>query len=676
MLLTTRETQLLTELLNSPTTVSLDQMMSILKVSKRTLYRELANLETTLNTVDASLVKVGRGHYKLTATTEAIGKLQSMVLTETSPELPTKARQHAILLTLLTATEPTSIHHFLESFQISNTTFFSDIKQLEDNLNHLPLTIVRKNGYEIEGPERHRRLLIANTLVMEINEYQFFHLVESEQDHHYFLHFVKRDHLLFAQTVTREVIEPRFGELSDRKLAFIILMLTLSIDRVSQNRPLADEKYSSQVNKEFLEIAKQVFATVAKETKRLYPVNEIVFFASMLSDFANSFDSDFFDDNFNSDLAYKVKKVISLVSQTTEVNFFEDLTLFKMLLTHISGVLTRAILEDETLNNPILEKITVQYSDITKAIKIALVAVFHDQQFSEEEVAYMVLHFANSFEKNAKPVNVNIAGISPSGIASTSMLEMQLHKHFPFINEIKFFRVGDIKRLNVDQHYDLVISTALLPGYNGNYILVSPLLVDDEVQQLKDAFRDISLKKRAPQQALVPISKRESYEEVVAFISETNQLLDHFSVEIINNLPELKQTLDGIVQRLPNAIITDWSTVSQKLLDRYLQAPIGIPNTNFALFHAASSQIKEPLFRIYDLKTPLTILAMDKQEIVMKRLLLMLGPSPMPPKTSQILGKISGSIIMNDLNIEIFNSGNKKIIYHLLSSLLIEEVTK
>ena len=34
----------------------------------------------------------------------------------------------------------------------------------------------------------------------------------------------------------------------------------------------------------------------------------------------------------------KLKQLIEAVSQETEVNFFEDTNLYKMLLTHLSGV--------------------------------------------------------------------------------------------------------------------------------------------------------------------------------------------------------------------------------------------------------------------------------------------------------------------------------------------------
>ena len=79
-----------------------------------------------------------------------------------------------------------------------------------------------------------------------------------------------------------------------------------------------------------------------------------------------------------------------------------------------------------------------QYEEIAEAIRLSLPLVFPQQQFSTEEIAYMVLHFANSLEKNPKVMEVNIAGVSPSGLASISLLEMQLRKQFPFINKITF----------------------------------------------------------------------------------------------------------------------------------------------------------------------------------------------------------------------------------------------
>ena len=44
----------------------------------------------------------------------------------------------------------------------------------------------------------------------------------------------------------------------------------------------------------------------------------------------------------------------------------------------------------------------VQYEEIANAIRQAVERIFQEKKLSEEEIAYMVLHFANSLEKVRK----------------------------------------------------------------------------------------------------------------------------------------------------------------------------------------------------------------------------------------------------------------------------------
>ena len=141
-------------------------------------------------------------------------------------------------------------------------------------------------------------------------------------------------------------------------------------------------------------------------------------------------------------------------------------------------------------------------------------------------------------------MEVNIAGVSPSGLASISLLEMQLRKQFPFINKITFFRVGDIEQDKIEGNYDLVISTSLLPGYRGKYKLVSPILLEEDIQELKEEFRLLSQKKRLSHAIPTPVSTREdTYEDVLAFIEEINRLLELFTLQTIDNGPNLERNI-------------------------------------------------------------------------------------------------------------------------------------
>ena len=72
---------------------------------------------------------------------------------------------------------------------------------------------------------------------------------------------------------------------------------------------------------------------------------------------------------------------------------------------------------------------------------------------------------------------------------------------------------------------------------DGTYILVSPLLLEEEVKQLKEAFSHIEKKKR---QKNTYNSNNEwmledTYEETMHFMEQINQLLDRFFIQELDN---------------------------------------------------------------------------------------------------------------------------------------------
>ncbi len=117
-----------------------------------------------------------------------------------------------------------------------------------------------------------------------------------------------------------------------------------------------------------------------------------------------------------------------------------------MLLTHLSGVFSRAVLQEETLTNPILEKIMVQYEEVANAIRKAVERIFQEKNYPKKRSLIWSFIFANSLERSPKESNISIAGFSPSGLASTSMLELRLKRYFPFIQQIHFYRIADLKK--------------------------------------------------------------------------------------------------------------------------------------------------------------------------------------------------------------------------------------
>ena len=97
-------------------------MMNLLKVSKRTIYRELDNLEVSLKSVNASLKKAARGSFVIEASEEVLEQLKENTDGKSNDlsTAKTTTRDFSRVVTDDRAVESCSFHG---SYRISNTTF-------------------------------------------------------------------------------------------------------------------------------------------------------------------------------------------------------------------------------------------------------------------------------------------------------------------------------------------------------------------------------------------------------------------------------------------------------------------------------------------------------------------------------------------------------------------------
>lgn len=165
-----------------------------------------------------------------------------------------------------------------------------------------------------------------------------------------------------------------------------------------------------------------------------------------------------------------------------------------------------------------------------------------------------------------------------------------------------------------------------------------------------------------------------AFEQLTATIKLGELLLASLRVEKIVRAATLNETFYQILSVLDSQIISDVSLVAEKIMSRYKAAPIGVPETNLALFHTSNASVNQPFFGIYDLDEPLPIIGMDQKPMALRRMLLMLAPDDLSKEEQVLLGCISSSIIENDLNTEIYQNGNLLEIKQLLSTLFVREI--
>lgn len=110
------------------------------------------------------------------------------------------------------------------------------------------------------------------------------------------------------------------------------------------------------------------------------------------------------------------------------------------------------------------------------------------------------------------------------------------------------------------------------------------------------------------------------------------------------------------------------------LLEREQQGGLGIPGTEFALYHLKHTFIKEPIFHIYDLDQAYEVKSMDGRRRQMSRMLMMLAPQELGKEGSEMFSLISSSIIESEESMALYGQGTKEDIEQKLHQLFYQFV--
>lgn len=339
-----------------------------------------------------------------------------------------------------------------------------------------------------------------------------------------------------------------------------------------------------------------------------------------------------FNVNFDTQLSYKVQKFIRLVSEKTSNDFRQDKRLYKGLISHIRAALKR--IENDPITSfkdTSLAPVVDQYKDLYVKVEESFKAV-SSTDISHEEAAYILMHFAASYEAgpslNYQPRLLLI--VSNYG-GTGKIIKERLEKQFQAIFQVDITQLSKIDQLDVGS-YSMILSTAPLKNFPVEYQLISPVLADKDIDLLKQ-----------------------------------------FEVKDIDSKEHVEATVEAFIQSLKPLAVSDDALVSQAIIKRYKTTPIGIPKTNMSLFHSVHEDVKTPVFKVYNLSSAFYVEG-TRQIILLKRILLLLAPAPLDANVKTVLGWISQSIIENNINTDLYNTGNEETLRNLLSRLFVEAI--
>ena len=478
-----RQIFLLEFLLKQHEYLSANQLAEKYGVSTKTVYQDIDKLNDFFDEgeLKSRIVKVPRKGIKLSANEER-KKIHSLLLVnkhesgvqDFSPEY----RESELIKRLFINQEDLDIYDFAEEMYVTESTVHRDIDKLEKNLGQFNLKIrIKHDQLFVDGDELNIRKALQSYVI------QAQSLGREEKIERF---FSEKDIEICYEAISR--LSQKYHHQFSEEYSCLLLVECLVFKKRTENNNCLTERTSNLINDlNHLEVyffsGELLESIINKSFSEISPY-EIEAMAYSLLAYGFSIQSADYIQN----IEHQVNELINKVSNLLSLDLSKDNHLKLMLSNHISKMIFR-LRNQIYITNPALEEIKKQYSSLFNVIWIAIrgLSKYYEINISNEELAFIVIHFQLAIEKIVKPLNIVV--ICQNGIATSELIMSKLHKIFDSDAKITNINARELDFYDLS-NIDLIISTIALPEVKVPVIEVSPILTKDEIESIRSFYSE------------------------------------------------------------------------------------------------------------------------------------------------------------------------------------------
>ena len=625
--------------------LSIKEIAKATKIKERTLYREIKNLEDSLQRLGIELVKE-KSRYILKGNVSSLDS--SLFETNFEDYAYSTETRLTLILCFLILNEDTSIKDISEKLMLSYNTVASTITTIEKILFDYKLTLIRKKGQgiEIEGKEVDRRVLLISLLCNEISDEEFFTRLNNRDilSSNPFIKFLNFDLIkkVFYENKHLDV----FNLYTDSSIKKILISLNVVFLRIS---------YTTEIKENFTAQEYNSIISLLNASKEIvdFDITEdiIQFLIKILKTCRLIEQLSYFNDKYSYTLVYKINLLIKYVSEKMNVDFTQDTNLSSGLIAHVESAIKRHQMNLTEENDELLEFVLKNYNELYLIIKSELLVVFDEINFNSTELSYIVIHFASSFEQIYRKNFIRVLVICASGIGSSKILGSQIRKNIPEIKNLEYTIPSKVTKSLVN-NYDVVISTIELEQ-DIDYLLIPTILKEKDISLIQERILASRSFKRND------FVKSEDSFNIDKLGSACQIILKNTEYIVADNTKNNEEILDNIFENSA-LVINNKEEIVDSLLDRHNKSSVVIPNTDIALFHTLDKELAEPFIIICSLNNVLAMKDAMGEEQRVEYFIIMVSPNEQ--EYTELLSQISIAILDDKIFGEALTSKNKNFI--------------
>ncbi len=686
MNMTPRLKQILLIMLTEDSVCSVTKLSELIKVSKRTVQRELEYLPKELRKYHLQFVsKTGAGVW-IEGNAEDKQTLLQLLQSEQAPDVSDREyRRKRLVLELLRQKDVQKLYWYSSKFKVSDATISTDLEHAEQWLNVHSLSVVRKpgSGISLEGKEEEYRKAIRSFIAENMDAElvrEAYHL--QGEDERVRTAFQKSGiaQLLSVDLLTRvlQAIEGletlRKAHLTEDAFLNLVVHVSIAMQRILDGQWIEAEGHWLEKfeNDPDYAIAQVIAMELSEEFEVEIPPLEITYICLHLKGakhakiaFALSQNTDERDKNLKSlidDMIYAFDaRQAYLLKQDDE--FLEGL------LAHLQPTVVR-LSYGMKIDNPVLPDIKREYAAIFEKCKPVgfVLEEWIAKPVPEAEIGFLTVHFGAALvrleAKRASRRVVQVGIVCSSGIGISRLMASKLTQVFRDSIAITAYAKRDVTDAVIAKE-DFLVSSIPLQCEGIAVVMVTPLINDNDIENIR-----LQLKRHEYTKAKQTVNRtvRLGFGAVQALADKIKGITQQFA---LRSLP-VDITFEEAVHEAAHYIAqgsAEQAEIARVLFAREKLATQIFPEFSFALLHAKTDAVAEPRFCAFTAAecAPFADFYLGGIRIIFVMLIPMQAESEL---NAELFGFLSGSLVEDDTLVNCVLEGKEVAVQEHLAALL------
>lgn len=687
MILSQRLIQIFTILLNEDKVVSVKKLADDIKVSKRTVQRELDNTQTFLRKYGLSLnTKAGTGIWIEGEEDSKKQLLKELQARETFDYIDKEKRRNGLILEVLKDREPKKLYYYRNIFGVSEATISNDMEAIEYWFKRFELTLIRKQGYGValEGSEKNYRLAVKS-FIDENSDTDDFKVAIEEKKLEVLKDYYEKENKGIFQLIDYEVLKQVLlclNKVTDKKLMrltsdsyySLIIHITIAIMRIKSQEFIEDD---SKTWKEFLYHEDyQLAYRIAESLENIFvikiPKGEIAYLLLHIS--GAKIQSTNMEEEYDKDVAVR-EELLELINEITDIydsqiayDLKQDEEFILGLLAHLKPTFFR-LKNHLLIKNPLLSQIQTSYAKTyEKCLKVgAYIEKKYELLVPKDEIGYLTMHFGAAevrlFDRKESLRKVNIGIICASGIGISRLMHSQLKNFLRDRVQIYTYGQGDLTP-GVLKNLDFIISNIELGDIKADILKVSEILSEREFTEIEDKV--VFYSKTSNHNGEGEFSRQ--LEHINICINQIKGIIKDFQFMKVSESIYFEELLVAISEKI-SPFNSNRLQIQEDIMRREKISSQMIPEYGFALLHSRTKGVVKPNFSVCVTKDRTIFL--DPYFKGVKAVVIMLIPEDEQVAINiDIMGCLSSQLIENKEFLNLVFEGEKEELKECLEKIL------